>query len=338
MTESTLHRPSIVACVWDFDKTLIPGYMQAPLFEHYEMDEKNFWNEVNALPAIYRARGMNVATDTIYLNHLLSYIRAGKMPRLNNALLRKLGQELRFYPGLPGFFQELKDLVRTNTEYKRHNLTLEHYIISTGLAEMARGSAIAPYCENIYGCEFIEDPLPPYFGSQPEFAIETEREIAQVGMMVDNTIKTRFIFEINKGTNKIPGIDVNSKIDPEDRRIPIKNMLYIADGPSDIPVFSIVRKNGGQCLAVHDPDSQKEFEQNDMLQQTGRVNSYGPADYTPRSTTYKWISLQVQKICDRIVSEHEHALQLRVTRPPRHLHKDQPEKAGPKQESLFAEK
>ncbi len=54
--------------------------------------------------------------------------------------------------------------------------------------------------------------------------------------MIDNTSKTRAIFEINKGSNKFK-IDVNSKIDRDRRRVPFSNMIYVADGPSDIPVF-----------------------------------------------------------------------------------------------------
>ena len=38
-------------------------------------------------------------------------------------------------------------------------------------------------------------------------------------VVIDNTIKTRAVFEINKGTNKNPAIDVNANIAPEDRRI-----------------------------------------------------------------------------------------------------------------------
>ena len=31
-----------IAIIWDFDKTLIPGYMQEPLFRDYGVDESDF--------------------------------------------------------------------------------------------------------------------------------------------------------------------------------------------------------------------------------------------------------------------------------------------------------
>lgn len=34
-----------IAVIWDFDKTLIPGYMQEPIFKKYGVDEKQFWKE-----------------------------------------------------------------------------------------------------------------------------------------------------------------------------------------------------------------------------------------------------------------------------------------------------
>ena len=63
---------NVIALVWDFDKTLIPGYMQDPLFQHYGVDAQTFWAEVNALPAEYRKRGVElISTEVLYLNHIL---------------------------------------------------------------------------------------------------------------------------------------------------------------------------------------------------------------------------------------------------------------------------
>ena len=49
-----------IAVIWDFAKTLIPGYMQDPLFEKYGVDSEQFWKEVNSLPEKYQKRGIRV--------------------------------------------------------------------------------------------------------------------------------------------------------------------------------------------------------------------------------------------------------------------------------------
>ncbi len=322
MTKKTLHRQNIVACVWDFDKTLIPGYMQTPIFKAYGIDEEAFWKEVNALPAIYAERGTRISQDTIYLNHLLSFVKNGELKGLTNARLRELGKDLVFYPGIIELFDRLKNVAESKPEYQKHNIKLEHYIISTGLAEMIRGSAIAPHVDGIFGCEFIEAPLPPHYSRQDELPLHMEFEISQIGTIVDNTIKTRFIFEINKGSNKNPKIDVNASMERSDRRVPIDRMIYTADGPSDVPVFSVVKSNGGKAYAVFNPDSEAEFAQNDALLHAGRIHAYGPADYTEKSTSAKWLRMHVRQICDTIVEECEHALAKNVRSAPRHLHDD----------------
>ncbi len=320
--ENTLHTGNIIACVWDFDKTLIDGYMQTPIFREYDIDEALFWKEVNMLPEIYAQKGIRVSPESVYLNHLLSFVKNGKMSGLSNAKLRELGGQLEFCAGLPEFFNELKNVVDENPEYKALDIKLEHYIVSTGLAEMIKGSKIAKYVDDIFACEFVEEPMPPYFSQQPEFDFDSlATQINQIGMIVDNTIKTRFIFEINKGSNKNPEINVNAKVREEDRRVPIRNMIYIADGPSDVPVFSVVRKNGGKTFAVYSPNNDLEFEQNDFLLASGRIDSYGPNDYTAVSNTSKWLKMHVKKICDRIVKEHFEAIENKVSKAPVHLHK-----------------
>jgi hypothetical protein len=324
---STLFTQNIIACVWDFDKTLIPAYMQAPLFRRYGIDEPTFWAETNALAENYRKRGYNISPEISYLNHLLTYVIAGKMAGLNNKILRECGSEIGFYPGLPKFFESSRAWVKARPEFAKHDIQLEHYVVSTGLAEMIRGSALAPYIDATWACEFIENPLRPGFLQQKEMAFEAASEIAQIGVMIDNTTKTRAIFEINKGTNRNPAIDVNAKVTPEDRRIPIQNMIYIADGPSDVPSFSVVKKGGGKTYAVYNPAVRAEFEQNDRLRSTGRIDHYGPADYTENSATTHWLHLQIEKICERIVTDREAAMATRISRPPRHLSSTSDEEA-----------
>jgi hypothetical protein len=338
---STLFTQNIIACVWDFDKTLIPDYMQAPLFRRYGVDEPNFWAETNALAENYRKRGYSIAPEISYLNHLLTYVLAGNMAGLSNKVLRQCGADIKFYPGLPHFFESSRAWVKAKPEYAKHDIQLEHYVVSTGLAEMVRGSALAPYLDAIWACEFIENPLQPGFLKQTDLAIEAAAEIAQIGVMIDNTTKTRAIFEINKGTNKNAAIDVNAKVTPEDRRIPLQNMIYIADGPSDVPSFSVVKSGGGKTYAVYNPAVRAEFEQNDRLRQTGRIDHYGPADYTANSATTNWLHLQIEKICDRIVTDREAAVASRMVKPPRHLNSAADDEAGrkaarqPKQSSFL---
>jgi hypothetical protein len=316
---TTLFTQNIIACVWDFDKTLIPGYMQAPLFRRYGIDEANFWNETNKLAEHYHRRGYHLAPEISYLNHLLTYVLAGPLAGLNNKILQECGAEIAFYPGLPDFFGRAQGFVREKPEYQKHEITLEHYIVSTGIAAMIRGSAIAPHTAGVWACEFIENPLQPGFLKQKELALSAEAEIAQIGLVIDNTTKTRAIFEINKGTNRNPAIDVNAMMAAEDRRVPFQNMIYIADGPSDVPSFSVVKGGGGRAFGVYNPAEPAEFAQNDRLRQTGRIDHYGPADYTAASNTTQWLRMHIHQICDRIVQDREAAVAQKATRPPRHL-------------------
>ncbi|MCH6256456.1 haloacid dehalogenase-like hydrolase [Puniceicoccaceae bacterium K14] len=319
----TLYTQNKIALIWDFDKTLIPGYMQQPLFKRFGIDEDNFWDEVNALSEHYKERGYKVSGESVYLNHILTCVRNGEMKGLNNAMLRELGAEIEFYEGLPDFFETLRQIAKSKLDYLKHDIQIEHYIVSTGIAEMIRGSKIADYVDGIWACEFIENPLMPGFLSQEEFSIETDLEISQIGSMVDNTTKTRAIFEINKGSNKNEAIDVNAKLNAEDRRIPFQNMIYIADGPSDVPSFAVVRKYGGKAYAVYKPGNKKEFEQNDRLLQSNRIHSYGPARYVDDSNTTMWLNMHIQQICDRIVADRELNFSRRISKPPIHL-KDEP--------------
>ncbi|HOK08820.1 MAG TPA: haloacid dehalogenase-like hydrolase [Candidatus Hydrogenedens sp.] len=305
---------NVIAIVWDFDFTLTPKNMQEPLFIEYGVDEQTFWKEVNALPEYYKKAGIRVSEETAYLWHIISYVKAGTFPDLTNQKLRELGGKIPFFPGLPEFFLEIQQ--KLNREpYLEYDLKVEHYIVSSGLAEMIKGSKIAPYISGVWASEFIEVPAGPGedFTQQPKSGL-----ISQVGYIIDHTTKTRALFEINKGINKVEGIRVNDSIPENARRVPFKNMIYVGDGPSDIPCFSVVRKHGGLTYAVYPRGDEYKYQQVIELLESDRIDAYGPADYREDSETVIWLKNKVIGIANRIVEEKKSALYSQIKSGPKH--------------------
>jgi hypothetical protein len=300
---------NVIALIWDFDQTLIPGYQQGPLFRHYDINEPQFWKEVDALTAHYKGRGIEVSPDTTYLNHLLTYVKSGKLPGLTNAKLREFGRELEFYPGMPDFMAAARNSIEESEDFQKHAITVEHYVVSTGLRQVILGSAIADHVKGVWACEFIEEPAAPGFLEAGGTALPNgDREVSQVGYFLDNTTKTRAIWEINKGTNVDSRIGVNDLIALEDRRIPLRNMLYIADGPSDIPVFSILNQYGGRTLGVYNPALDEHFKKVKGLRDQGRVQCVAEADYRATSMASRWILESLHEMASVIVKDRERAL------------------------------
>lgn len=312
-----IYTQNVIALIWDFDKTLTHGYMQEPLFDAFGIDAKIFWAEVNALDDYYRRQECGVSADTIYLNHLLTYVRAGRIPDLTNARLAELGAAIQLAPGIPDFFDRTRRLVMEEPRYAKHDIKLEHYIVSTGLRAMIGGSAVQPHVDGVWACELLPEAPPPGFLEQ--LPAPGSMIVSQVGYTVDNTSKTRAIFEINKGVNvqDYGAVTVNSLIPEDQRRVPIRNMIYIADGPSDIPSFSVVNRMGGKTFGVYAPGAQN-YENAALLQEQGRVNSIAEADYSEGSAAERWLERSIRKIADEITENRDRMLR-GYSGPPGHV-------------------
>src|SRR6266404_3870279 len=66
------------------------------------------------------------------------------------------GAKLNFYKGLPDMFEQFRDGL-LSAEHHAHGVSVEHYIISSGLKVLLDGSRLQPYVRAIFGCEFDED-------------------------------------------------------------------------------------------------------------------------------------------------------------------------------------
>lgn len=299
---------NIIAVIWDCDKTLIDGYMQDPIFEEYGINATNFWKEVNEEAEKYEKNGIRVNKDTYYLNYFIKCAHNGTLEGLNNKKLKEYGAKQKFYKGIPEIFEKTKRMFEDNKAYAEYGIQVEHYIVSTGFAEVIRGSELMPFVDGVWGCELLEAQDP-----------EGIPIISEVLYTIDNTTKTRAIFEINKGIGKNDGIEVNSKIPEENRRVHFENMIYIADGPSDIPAFSVIKKNGGATFAIYPKGDWKAMKQVEQMREDGRVDMYAEANYSEGTTAYMWIMNKIQKMADKIRDAEKAKIMSYASGVPHHL-------------------
>lgn len=257
--------------MYDFDKTLCTKDMQEYGFiPTIGMDADSFWKEVNQL------------TDKEEMDNILAYmfLRVEKCREKKVPIKRKdfmeLGKGVQFFEGVDTWFD------RINAYGEQIGVRIEHYIVSSRIKEIIEGTPIAHYFKKIYACEFMYD----YTNSiqWPKFA-------------VNYTAKTQFLFRINKGVLAIDSSSTEklNRFTPEkDRRVPFQNMIYIGDGLTDVPCMKLVRANGGQSIAIYDPEKGKETAMN--LLKAERVNYIVPAEYGPGSDIETIVKAIIKKI------------------------------------------
>ncbi|MDJ0790632.1 MAG: HAD family hydrolase [Acidimicrobiia bacterium] len=311
-----LHVQNVIAFVWDFDKTLIPSNMQDPIFAEYGVDPDVFWSEVEALPEHYAREGVLIQRDIAYLSHLLTYVQAGVFGDLSNEKLRTLGAQLEPAPGMPEFMTAVKDHVAETPEFAGEGIRVEHHIVSTGLKAMIEGSVFADVVDGVWANTFIEHVAEPGFLDRLPVA-EPPAPIKRLGYVIDNTSKTRALFAINKGVNVNPDIDINARMSEDQRRVPMQNIIYIADGPSDVPAFSILNAAGGRTLGVYLLEPNNNYAKVKQLQDQGRIQGMAEADYRPGKPAYLWLMDSLDQICHEIVEARRMAFGA-IENPPGH--------------------
>ena len=119
--------------------------------------------------------------------------------------------------------------------------------------------------------------------------------------MVNFTNKTQFLFRINKGVSDLSDDRTLNDYVPEDeRRVPFRNMIYIADGITDVPCMKLVKVNGGYSIAVY--QNKKKNQALDLLKDN-RVNYIAKADYKENSELDRLIKDVIYEIAskDRLI-------------------------------------
>ena len=97
-------------------------------------------------------------------------------------------------------------------------------------------------------------------------------------------------------------------------------MVYVADGPSDIPAFSIVNKGGGATFAIYPHGDMRALKQVEQMRKEGRINMSAEADYSKNTTAHMWLTAKITEFADRIVEEEKNKIsRFASAGVPRHL-------------------
>ena len=275
-----MSRP-IVALIYDFDKTLSPKDMQEFTFlPGINVEPSKFWGACRDFAVEHQMDGI---LTYMYLMHHMSQ---GSM-QLTRETLRDLGRGVEFFPGVETWFSRIRAIG------DGIGVDVEHYIISSGLTEIIRGSRIGHEFKAIFAAEFCYDD---------------EGRPVWPSSAVNYTSKTQYLFRINKGILDVTNDrDLNAFTPEYMRRIPFSNMIYIADGLTDVPCMKMTRQKGGFAIAVHPADATELAD--DMLLQ-GRADFSVETDYSAGSALEQIVTLLMRRIRASADVTMEHALQI----------------------------
>ncbi len=263
-----MEQKTIIALMYDFDKTLCEKDMQEYSFiPSLGMNAEEFWGEANRI-----ATKSNMDKILAYMYLMIKLAKKKDIPITKESFM-KLGKDVVLLKGVKGWFKRMEDYA------KELNIEIEHYIISSGLAEIIEGTTIAKYFKRIYACEFHYN----------------ERGNADWAQQAINyTTKTQFIFRISKGVlDKMDDYTLNSYVSEDERRIPYRNMIYIGDGLTDVPCMTVVRSRGGESIALY---HKKERSKVYKLIKENRVGYIAKADYSAGSELETTVKKVIHKM------------------------------------------
>ncbi|MFA4993951.1 MAG: hypothetical protein WC521_01440 [Bdellovibrionales bacterium] len=288
-----------IAIVWDFDGTLTPEdstIKTVDVLEGRDGGGRAFFDNVKKLKGDKKQPKWEhvLAMDAPIWMYSLSKLAREKNVPLNEQFFQHFVlPQISLFPNVVEFLHKIKALEKTKP-FKNVNLKIHHFIITAGLKDLVEQVFPRGLIRMTFGCRYtvVIDPLNP----------DAPPESVPVFCM-DETVKTRSLFEISKGSFRNKKIKVNTRIRNDKYWAPFSDMIYIGDGDTDVPSLSLVRSKGGMGVAVYNSQKSATEIQNRLhnMSLDKRADFITPADFSFDGALLKFIEsrcIQIRQRCE----------------------------------------
>ena len=288
-----------ISIIWDFDKTLTNMDSTTELINLFLRDSsiKEFWERVKVISRTQSKPMNSISTSDapvwMYMLSELSKDSEGNPIGLNEANIQKLiAHKITLYPKVLDFLQNIKNFSQENL-YQKNSIEIHHFIITAGLADLV--SSVFKYHNSsglikaIFGCRYNITGQDQMKRNIPIYCM-------------DKTAKTRALFEIRKGCF-LPDAEytVDDLVSEEKEWCLFENMIYIGDGDTDIPAFSLIKSRKGMTIGVFDSSLSKEEinRKAESMRKGKRIDLFTPACFEEDGELYKFIKIRCRQIAKR---------------------------------------
>ncbi|MEK6478995.1 hypothetical protein WJR50_15720 [Catalinimonas sp. 4WD22] len=274
MTDVTLPLKEKIAVVFDFDETLAPP-THLSMLEKTGIDGEEREDFVKHL--------LNEGWEKI-LARAYSWIKYSQAssPTITREMFQSVGEELALYDGVDTLFDRLRSFC------PHESIDLEFYLLTAGFVEVPQATSIAHEFKEIWG---------------GAYAFNEDDELIFIKHIITHEEKREYIQQLAKGTGtdgpNVPA-DTHQHVDEEDMYIPFTQIIYVGDGSSDRPAFSLLHEKGGFAIGLA-KDNSAAWKENDKLKKNQKVDNLLQVDYTEGSELMQCLKLAVECISKRIL-------------------------------------
>ncbi|MDE0518968.1 MAG: HAD family hydrolase [Bdellovibrionales bacterium] len=292
-----------ISIVWDFDKTLTSHDSTTELIRFFIGNKtQEFWDGVkktSGVDASTPVDSISTSEAPVWM-YLLSEMATNpdtcnKIALDEKHLGKLIAEKIRFYPNVLEFLKKIKSL-SSEKFFKKNDIEIHHFIITAGLQDLV---------SSVFKLHGSRDLIREIFGCRYKIIQDTDTQKVEKNIPIycmDKTAKTRALFEICKGCfSKDAKYKVDDLVPKEDEWCSFENMIYIGDGDTDIPAFSLVRSRRGVTIGVYNPDETRNNinSKAENIRKGRRIDLFTPAEFTETGELFRFIKIRCEQIAKR---------------------------------------